>query len=150
MSSARPRAAAALLCAAALLATACPSKTPEDRVRAVIDECQKAAKDKKPGGVMVHIAKDFRDNHGNSRDLLKALLLREMMANKSLGIYITTNDVKVAGGEATASLKVIVTGSSGLIPETADGIKVRLTLREDDGKWMITGAEWTTAFRGDL
>ena len=159
MNGARHLIPVALLCAAALLPASCSRKSPEDRVREVIDKCQQAAKDRKPGGVMEQIAKAFRDNHGNSRDMLKALLLREMMANRNLGVYITTNEVTVtggggvtpsrqstaspAGGEATASLKVIVTGSSGLIPDTADGIKVKLKLREDDGKWKITAAEWT-------
>lgn len=138
----------ALIAAVAL--TSCSKKSPEDRVREVIDRCQQASKDRKPGGVMEHIAREFRDNHGNSRDMLKALLLREMMANRNLGVYITTNEVTVTGADATAALKVIVTGSSGLIPDTADGIKVTLKLREDDGKWKITAAEWTTAFRGDL
>lgn len=148
----RPRlhAALALLCAAALLPASCNRRSPEDKVREVIGKCQRASKDKKPGGVMEQIAMEFRDNHGNSRDMLKALLLREMMANRNLGVYITTNEVTVTGGEATAMLKVIVTGSSGSVPDTADGIKVKLKLREDDGKWKITAAEWTTAFRGDI
>jgi hypothetical protein len=150
MSRPRLRGALALFCAAALVSPACSTKSPEDRVREVIGKCQAATKDHKPGGVMEQIAKEFRDNHGNSRDMLKAILLREMMANRNLGVYITTNEVTVTGGEASAALKVIVTGSSGIIPDSADGIKVKLTLREDDGKWKITAAEWTTSFRGDL
>lgn len=126
-----------------LLLCACTSKSPEDMVREVIDACQKAAKEHKPGGVMEHIAKDFKDNHGNNRDMLKGILLREMMMNKSLGVYITTNEVTVMGGEASVSLKVVVTGSSGIIPERADGMRVKLTLRKDDGKWMIAHADWT-------
>ena len=118
-------------------------------MRGVIDTCQQAAKDRKPGGVMEHIAKDFRDNHGNPRDGLKAILLREMMANRSLGVYITTNEVTVTGAEAAASLKVIVTGSSGIIPESADGIRVKLKLREDGGKWQIYFADWTTSGGGE-
>jgi len=144
---------------------ACTSKSPEDKVREVIDKCQAAVKGHKPGGVMEHIAKDFRDNHGNSRDTLKAILLREMMTNKSLGIYITTTEVAVNGGEVTpsrqsssvpaggreaaASLKIVVTGSSGIVPERADGLRVKLKLREDDGKWIVTYADWTFSSGGE-
>jgi hypothetical protein len=125
-----------------LFPPACSSKSPEDRVQEVIEACQKAAKEHRPGGVLEHIAQDFRDHGGNSRDLLKAILLREMLANKRLGIYITTNEVKVSGTEATANLKVVVTGSSGLIPERADGMTIKLKLRDKDGKWEIYFAEW--------
>lgn len=133
-----------LFCASALplFCPACSSKSPEEKVREVVDACQKAAKEHKPAGVMEHIAQDFRDHGGNRRDMLKAILLREMMANRKLGIYITTSDVKVNGAEATANLKVVVTGSSGLIPERADGMTINLKLRDKDGKWEIYFAEW--------
>ncbi|MBI5527139.1 MAG: hypothetical protein HY897_12460 [Deltaproteobacteria bacterium] len=111
-------------------------------MRDVIEACQKAAKEHKPAGVMEHIAQDFRDHGGNRRDTLKAILIREMMANRKLGIYITTNEIKVAGAEATADLKVVVTGSGGIIPERMDGMKINLKLRETDGKWTIYFAEW--------
>ena len=124
------------------LPSACSSKSPEEKVREVIDACQKAAKEHKPAGVMENIAQDFRDHGGNRRDTLKAILLREMMANRNLGIYITTNQIKVSGAEATADLKVVVTGSSGLIPERMDGMKINLKLRDKDGKWEIYFAEW--------
>jgi hypothetical protein len=144
----RWQATALQIAALVLIATVvsgCSKKTPEDRIREAIAMAQKAAKEHRPAGVLDIIAQGFTDNHGNSRDVIKAILLREMMTNKTLGVYITTENVSVNGAEATVDLSVVITGSSGWLPEHADRILARVKMRETDGEWQAYKADWRLA-----
>jgi hypothetical protein len=132
---------------AALFPSCTKEKTPEDAVKALIETGQKAAREHRPGGVLELMAEEFTDNHGNDKTMVKALLIREMLANKNLGIYLTTSDVTVDGNEAKAVLRVLVTGSSGLLPEKADSLKVEMKLRHNGERWLVHRADWTAASR---
>jgi hypothetical protein len=120
-------------------------KSDKDLIQELIDSSRKAAEEKRPGGVTVHLTEDFRDNHGNDKQTVKAVLIREMMNNNNLSAYITTTDISVNGNEATALVKVIVTGSAGLIPDHMDHIRIDLKLRRETDGWMIYSADWKPA-----
>lgn len=120
-------------------------KSAQDQIQELVDSASKAAEEKRPGGLVIHLTEDFHDNHGNDKQTVKAVLLREMMNNNKLSVYVTTSDIEVTGGEASALVKVIVTGSAGWIPEHMDHVRIELKLRRESDKWMIYYADWKPA-----
>src|SRR5688572_28726103 len=51
----------------------------EDRVRAVIDAIEEAVEDKDIGGVMTHLAEDYKDGDGLQKQQIRLMLMRDVL-----------------------------------------------------------------------
>ncbi len=124
--------------------SACCKKemSPEERIRAQIEEIKEYANKRQVGKIMEYISPDYRDGYGNRRDSLKAILIQNLMFRKNVRVFLKDVSVKITDKNADVQLSVFVKEGEGVIPDNADAIKIELRLVETGDKFLITSAQW--------
>lgn len=144
------RACLALLCIAML--AACGERPPaEQQIRNRIEAMQADLAEGKARSFMAPIAEDFSAaTRSLDRRAAGLLLRREMLAHDSLKARVADLEVTLQGEKrATATMHAVLTGGSGLIPDTGGWYRLTTGWRLDDDDWMLISARWeTVAGRG--
>lgn len=140
----------AVLCLALL--TACGERLPaEERIRERIESMQADLAEGNARSFMAPIAEDFTAATRNlDRRAAGLLLRREMLAHESLRARLADIEVELQGeSRATATMHAVVTGGTGLIPDTGGWYRLTTGWRLEDDEWMLISARWeTVAGRG--
>lgn len=135
-----------------LLLAACGDLPPaEQRIRERIESMRMDLADGKVRAFMAPVAEDFTAATRNlDRRAAGLLLRREMLAHDSLNARLADIEVELQGeARATATMHAVVTGGTGLIPETGGWYRLNTGWRLDDDEWMLISARWeTVAGRG--
>ncbi|QOC24013.1 hypothetical protein IC757_07900 [Wenzhouxiangella sp. AB-CW3] len=128
----------------ALLSACSTPGADEDQIAATLQEMAAALADGDVRGVIAPVAEDFTGISGDfDRRSARLLLMREQQAREQLNARLFDVDVSLRGeGRAVASFQVVLTGGSGLIPETGRWYRVESGWRRDGGEWMLVSAEW--------
>ena len=137
----------------AVLVAACSGaeSTPEERVRAVLAELEVAAEARDVGLLKPHVSEAYKDENGNDRRALLGLATAHFMRNKSVYLLVRVNDVALSEpGQARVDAFVALAGQpirdATALPELrADLYRFDLRLRDEDGDWRITAADWRPA-----
>ncbi len=121
-----------------------PSTPDEEQIRAEIRGMTEALADGDVRGVLAPISNDFS---GVTWDLdrrgARLLLLRELRAHQQLRARVFDIEIDMRGEDrAMASMHAVLTGGSGLIPDTGRWYRVDTGWRRDGGDWMLVSAEW--------
>lgn len=128
-----------------LALSACgPTGPDEERIRDEIRGMAQALADSDVRGVLSPLADDFA---GVTWDLdqrgARLLLQRELRAHEQLRARVIDIDVEMRGeSRAVASFQVVLTGGSGLIPDTGRWYRVESGWRLDGNDWKLVSAEW--------
>lgn len=128
-----------------LLVVGCGPATPaEEQIRAEIRGMAKALADGDVRGVLSPVSDDFA---GVTWDLdrrgARLLLLRELRAYQQLRARVFDIDVDMRGEErAVATMQVVLTGGSGLIPDAGRWYRVDTGWRREGSDWKLVSAEW--------
>lgn len=134
------------------LVAACGEPPPdEERIRNRIEAMQADLAEGRASAFMEPIAEDFTAaTRKLDRRAAGLLLRREMLAHERLKARLADLEVELKGeGRATATMHAVVTGGTGLIPDTGGWYRVTTGWRLDDGEWMLISARWeTVAGRG--
>ncbi|RFF26822.1 MULTISPECIES: nuclear transport factor 2 family protein [unclassified Wenzhouxiangella] len=135
-----------------LLLAACNEPLPdEERIRNRIETMQADLAEGNARSFFSPVAEDFSAATRNlDRRAARLLLRREMLAHESLKARLFDIEIELQGeGRATATMHAVLTGGSGLIPDTGSWYRVTTGWRLDDGDWMLISARWeTVAGRG--
>lgn len=135
-----------------LLLGACSEPPPaEVQIRGRIEGMQNDLGEGNARSFMAPIAEDFTAATRNlDRRAAGFLLRREMLAHEQIKARLVDIEVEVQGEErATATMHAVVTGGTGLIPDTGGWYRLTTGWRLDDGEWMLISARWeTVAGRG--
>ena len=151
-----PRFAAALLAASLVLGCFGGKATPEERIRAVIDALEAAAEARDVGALKPHISESYADGNGNDRRALLGLATAHFMRHQSVYLLVRVNGIELpAPGKATADAFVALAGqpirNPAALPELhADLYRFTFALREEDGDWLVTAADWHPATFADF
>lgn len=145
----RRRACAAL----ALAALACgpDPQTPEERVRAVFAAMETAAQERDVAALKEHVSEAYGDARGHDKREIGALAGMHLLRNESVHLLTRVRGVEIGPeGEARAIALVAMAGAPIPGPELlptlrADLYRFDVELREEDGAWRITRAEWRPA-----
>lgn len=135
----------------ALLAACAEPPPDEERIRVRIEAMQSDLAEGNARAFLAPIAEDFTAVTRNlDRRAAGLLLRREMLAHESLKARLADLEVALQGeGRAIATMHAVLTGGSGLIPDTGGWYKVTTGWRLDDDEWMLISARWeTVAGRG--
>jgi hypothetical protein len=149
-----PRLVAAVLASLALACSAEPS--PEDRVRAVLAALEAAAEARDVGLLKPHVSEAYKDDNGNDRRALLGLATAHFMRNESVYLLVRVNDVQLlAPGAAQVDAFVALAGQpirdATALPELrADLYRFDVRLRDEDGEWRVTAADWRPAALTDF
>jgi len=142
----------ALIATCLALLAACAEPLPdEERIRARIEAMQSDLAEGNARAFLSPLAEDFTAATRNlDRRAAGLLLRREMLAHESLKARLADLEVELQGeGRATATIHAVLTGGTGLIPDTGGWYKVTTGWRLDDDEWMLISARWeTVAGRG--
>lgn len=146
----RPRTAAAAglravaIWAATLLLAACGGGTPEQRLRASMEELQAAIQARDAKAMQARLADDFVGPEGLDRDGARRLAAASFLRYRDVWLQIAGVRVEVQGERATVVFEAALGGGSGAaLPDAAQLYEVRTGWRERDGEWRMISAQWT-------
>jgi hypothetical protein len=141
----RPVVNAFTAAAMTLALTACgPAAPDEERIREAILGMAQALAESDVRGFLAPLADDFS---GVTWDLdergARLLLQRELRARERLRARVFDISVELRGeSRAVADFQVVLTGGSGLIPETGRWYRVESGWRLDGNDWKLVSAQW--------
>ena len=121
-----------------------PAAPDEERVRGEIRGMAEALADGDVRGVLSPLADDFSGVTWNMDERGARLLLqRELRAHEQLRARVFDIDVEIRGQDrAMATFQVVLTGGSGMIPDTGRWYRVESGWRLDGNDWKLVSAEW--------
>jgi hypothetical protein len=133
--------------ATALAVAGCGSTgTPEDQVRALVDEAENAAEARDASDLRALVADDYEDASGRDAADVRTLLHAYLVAHPSLNLITRIDSIEIEGKEL-ARLKVTVgvlarevdPESSWDLAAEVRRLDIRLA-REDGGEWRVIRA----------
>lgn len=132
----------------ALALGACRKDTEEQKVLRVVDDGVAAVEAGQVGDAMDLVAEDFSDEGGSTdKGMIKAYLAGQMIRGDRITVVRRDEKVKVDGASATASFDAAIFQGDrsklrGVLPQRSGTYRFTLTLRKDDGAWLVTKAKW--------
>ena len=130
-----------------MLAACGDANSPEQQVRAVIDEMEAAAEARDVGELVQHLSAEYRDSHGMSPDEATRYARGYFLANQSIHLLTRIEQIEFPlPDEARARVLVGMVGRDGNATGNwdlvADLYVFKLALRQEDGEWKVSFAEW--------
>jgi hypothetical protein len=114
-------------------------ESPEDQVRAAVEEMARAARTHQPAGVLAHVSERFQSAQLGGKPELRAYLLGELLRGGVLEARLLDSQVEARpGGEVVFSGRL-------LLGSTASGLELaqrhlEATFVQEDGTWRATRA----------
>jgi hypothetical protein len=114
-------------------------ESPEDQVRAAVEEMARAARAHQPAGVLAHVSERFQSAQLGGKPELRAYLLGELLRGGVLEARLLDWQVEARpGGEVVFSGRL-------LLGSTASGLELaqrhlEATFVQEDGTWRATRA----------
>lgn len=127
------------------LAAACGSSgTPEEEIRAFVDEAEAAAEERDAAELRGYVADDYADPAGRAAADVRAILHGWLVAHPSVHLITRIDSIETAGGDF-ARLEVTV----GMLGREAgdswdlagDVYRLDLSLAREGGDWRVIRAE---------
>lgn len=142
----KPRARVAWVGTAVLAAFglgACSRSDPERELRDTIARMAAAIKARKPADLLDHVAEDFsRESAVFGRNDVRRVLAGVLARNERIVLSAIVTEATVDGTRASARVRVIATGGSGLVPERGQTWDFSTHWRRDGRKWVVFNAQW--------
>jgi hypothetical protein len=122
-----------------------PSGTPEDQVRAVVDEAESAAEARDASALKALVADDYEDSRGRTAGDIRNFLHAWLVAHPSVNLLTRIDSIALEGRDL-ARVEVTV----GLLGREAKGEsdwdlaldveRLDVRLAREDGRWKLVGA----------
>lgn len=140
-----PVALAAALCC--LFVAGCggePAGTPEDAVRAWVDQGVELAKEKNRRGLVQMISPAYTDGRGNDRDAIEDMFRFYFLRAGDIALLTRIEDLVVHGDSAAELLLTVgMAGrSDGVLGFSADAYRFEMELEREGDDWLLIGARW--------
>jgi hypothetical protein len=117
--------------------------SPEEAIKATIQETAEAARRARPGDFMDHIAEDYQDE-SLSRSSLRAFVTRRLLAHGGLAVHLGDVRVEYTEGANRARADFEAQFPESLASGRPDRPETRhfaLDLVLEDGEWLILSQE---------
>ena len=72
----------------------------------------------------------------------ESLMLLYFRQNKNISLYRVEQDIQINEDRADVTLLILVTGSSGLLPERSGRYQVEMLWRKQEGDWLLSRVNW--------
>ena len=136
-----------LLVVFAVLAGCGAADSPEQQVRRVLEQIEAAVEERDTSELARHLAVEYRDQNGMSRDDAVRHVRGYFLATHSLFLMPIVEQIEFPlPDEARARVQVnIIAGeanAAGRWDQSAGSYEFKFALRREDEKWQVTFAEW--------
>jgi len=136
-----------LLATVALLASCGDANSPEQQVRAVIEKMETAAEARDVSELVEHLSSEYRDANGMTPDEAARYARGYFIANQSIHLLTRVEQIEFPlPDEARARVLVGMVGqdadAAGKWDLAADLYEFKLALRQEDGEWKVSFAQW--------
>lgn len=123
----------------------CSAQTPpEEAVRAWLAAAETAVEERDRGRLVGMLAAHYADAHGNDRTAVDQRLRLWFLRNRDILVASRIEELEIVGG--TAAHVVLTAGMAGTAANAfglrADAYRFELELVEEDGEWLLIGADW--------
>jgi hypothetical protein len=135
-----------LAIAAVLACAACgPSGTPEDEIRALVDEAESLAEARDAGGLRDLVADDYQDRSGRDASEVRNLLHAWLVAHPSVNLVTRIDSIELQGTElARVEVTVGMIGREASEESAwdlaADVERFEVRLAREGGDWHVIAA----------
>ena len=124
---------------------ACGDKdSPEQQVRAVIEQMERAAEERDVGGLKTHLSEDYRDANGMGAEEAARYARGYFIANQSIHLLTRIEELTFpTDGEARAQVLVGMMGRDAADDwDLAGELRTfKIALRREDDEWKVTFLE---------
>ncbi|MBL8266661.1 hypothetical protein [Steroidobacter sp.] len=132
--------------ALALLAACGDGNSPEQQVRAVIEQMELAAENRDVGDLTAHLSEEYRDSNGLGPAEVARYLHGYFIANQSIHLLTRVEEISFPiDGEARAQVLVGMLGREAAATNSwdlaADLHTFKIALRREDGAWKVSFLE---------
>ena len=125
------------------LAAACGRSDPERELRATIDGMARAVEKREAAAFLEAVSDDFMRESGSfGKQDAKRVLLAAILRNEKISVTAVVTDVRIEGERASAKVRVVATGGSGLLPERGQTWDFDSAWRRERSQWKVFNAEW--------
>lgn len=132
----------------AALAACSSSDSPEQQVRRVIEDMELAAEARDVGGLIEHVATEYRDANGQDRTALSRMVHGYFIANQSIHLLSRIEQLDfIADDEARAIVRVGMAGreaeADGNWDLAVDLHRFEVAFRRYGDEWKVSHADWS-------
>jgi hypothetical protein len=131
--------------------------SPEDQVRALIEQAEAAAERKALDELQSFIAEDYNDAKGHDKQFIKRLLVAYLLRNQSVHLFTRVKTVAMNGPDR-AQAEVVVAMAGQPIEDEKEFDRMRADLyrlvldfiHRGGGDWEVIQAQWRQANVGEF
>ena len=120
----------------------CNSETDEQVLVSSLDGLISAIENRERTDVRQYLSKDFLAQRKQGRAQAEQIMLFYFRQNQNISIYRLQQDVQINKDRAEVTLIVMITGSSGLLPERGNRYQVDMLWRKQAGAWLLSNVNW--------
>lgn len=130
---------------ALLLLAGCRAPDPsEAALRDTLAALQQAGEARSVSAVLEHVDPEFAGIGGAAdRDELRRYLAALFLTQQRIGVTRLDSKLTLRGPHADVEIRLLVTGSGGLLPERGRVLTVVSQWRFVDGRWRVINARWS-------
>ena len=146
----------AIFVLALLAVLSCSGPTPEEQIRALMEEAQAAAKERDLDALMATVSDAYADADGRNKLGLRSFIAFYFRQHGTIYVLYQERELVLQGADS-ARLRANV-GLAGqpfgsgvdLTRIQADLLAISVTLRREDGEWKVASADWKRASISDF
>jgi hypothetical protein len=121
---------------------------PEQQVRQVIQQMETAAEARDVGELVQHLSSEYRDANGMDPQQAARYVRGYFIANQRIHLLTRIEAIEFPlEDEARARVLVGMVGADANAANNwdlaADLIELKIALRQEDGEWQVTFAQWS-------
>jgi hypothetical protein len=145
-----PRRAVAAAMLAASLTGCSPSPSPEDEIRKVVAEAERAAEARDAFALRELVANDYRDGRGQDAEDIRRYVHGYLLAHQSVHLLVKVEQIDLPATDlarlrATVAMVGREAEAASAWDLAADVYEFDVTLAREDGDWRVTKADWRPA-----
>lgn len=144
-----------ILLGLALAACGGPEGSPEEQIRRLIEDGEKAAEARDISALGELVADGYQDARGYDRRTVLRIAQGLFLRNREIHLFTLVRDLRVEGEAASARILVAMSGrpiesARALLNLNADLVRFDVGFAREDGAWRVRSADWRRADVNDF
>lgn len=131
-------------------------RSPEQRVRALIENAERAAEQKQVRTLRGYVSERYRDEAGRDRGAIEAVLRLYLLRHEKIHLWTRIASVRLAPPRRADAVVYVamaarpISAAEELATLRANFYRFEVGLVEEDRQWRVVDAAWRTAELADF